>query len=46
MSRVTFHSPSGEAELRGGERAYAADALYCDLAEALGLPRDYRPEGA
>lgn len=26
MSRVTFHSPSGEAELRGRERAYAAHA--------------------
>lgn len=39
MSRVTFHSPSGEAELRGSERAYAAHATN---QLALGFLTSYR----
>jgi hypothetical protein len=36
MSRVYFHSPSGEAELRGSERAYAGSLCHDLLVLAMG----------
>ena len=52
MSTVYFHSPSGDAELSGAERAHAAfvaeitgAAMLCPHAERLGLGSFYKEPG-